>query len=311
MRAILLAILMSFLPVAASARAQAQPSEKPLRVVVTVAPLRGIIEPLLPKGSSIKVLMPPGRSEHGYEFSAADLRELAKADLVFYVGLGLEPRLESLLSKDPRPTRVAACFADAAGIKAEPAEHEHHDDPTHAEDEHEHPLDPHLWLDPVLVKQVVPKLAAAVHRAGGSESKPDAALNPALAKRADDHAARIGTVDEEYRQKLAPFKGRAIVTHHNAFPRLADRYGLRVAAVIRGLENAEPSPEKMEEVVKAIKKEQVPTIFVEPQYSAGLAERIAREAGVKVSRIDPIGDGDWFKLMERNLESLVKGLSTK
>ncbi|CAG1007840.1 High-affinity zinc uptake system protein ZnuA [Phycisphaerales bacterium] len=281
----------------------------PLNVVVTVAPLRGIIEPLLPPGSKITILMPPGRSEHGYEFSSQDLSTIAKSDLVFYVGLGLEPRLEQALKKEePQSKRIEICFATALGIKSDGHE-DHDEEPGDDHDTHDHAIDQHLWLDPVLVKRVVPHLGKAVKNAvvatGGAE------VSAETDKRAQDLAARVAGVDEAWRARLEPFKGRAIVTHHNAFPRPAQRYGLRIAAVIRGLENAEPTAAKIEGVVRAIREEKVAAIFVEPQYNARLAERIAREAQVKVARIDPIGDGDWFSLMEQNLESLVTNLGTK
>src|SRR6185295_361805 len=77
----------------------------PLDVVVTLAPLRGLVEPRLPEGSKIAVLMPPGRSEHGYEFTANDIAQLGRADLVVLVGLGLEPQVESFLRKQPSSNR--------------------------------------------------------------------------------------------------------------------------------------------------------------------------------------------------------------
>ena len=88
----------------------------PLRAVVTVAPLKGIIEPLLPPGSTLSVLMPPGRSEHGYEFTPSDIAALAKADLVVYVGLHLEPRVAAALREHPVQGREVICFAEAVGL---------------------------------------------------------------------------------------------------------------------------------------------------------------------------------------------------
>ena len=49
--------------------------------------------------STVTVLMQPGKSEHGYEFTPADVAALATADLVVYVGLGLEGRIEATLKK--------------------------------------------------------------------------------------------------------------------------------------------------------------------------------------------------------------------
>src|SRR5262245_42232134 len=101
----------------ASARAD-DPKPVPLKVVVTVAPLKGLVEPLLPEGSSVTVLMRPGKSEHGYEFTPADLAAVAKADLVVFVGLGIDTKVESALRKQNVPQRQFICFADAVDVKA-------------------------------------------------------------------------------------------------------------------------------------------------------------------------------------------------
>jgi ABC-type Zn uptake system ZnuABC Zn-binding protein ZnuA len=62
-------------------------------------------------------------------------------------------------------------------------------------------------------------------------------------------------------------------------------------------------------VVDAIRAEKVGTIFVEPQYSPAAANKIRDMAGVKVATLDPLGDGDWFLMMQKNLDALVAGMS--
>ncbi|MBC7834802.1 MAG: zinc ABC transporter substrate-binding protein, partial [Phycisphaerales bacterium] len=144
---------------------------KPIRVVVSIPPLEGLVEPLLaacpqpapeanaaPKG--VTVLIPPGASEHGYEIPPAKLAELARADLVLIVGLGLEPQIEKFLASAPssRSDRRVVRFADEAGIAALDDDHEHADGDDH---QHDHgAADPHLWLDPVMCVRFV----AAAHR---------------------------------------------------------------------------------------------------------------------------------------------------
>src|SRR5947209_8212964 len=81
----------------------------PLRAVVTIAPLGGLVRPLLPAGAELTVLMPPGRSEHGYEFSPADMALAGSCDLLVYVGLNLEPRLRAAVQGRPSPARRVVC----------------------------------------------------------------------------------------------------------------------------------------------------------------------------------------------------------
>ncbi len=323
-------------------RAEPARAPGPMRIAVTIPPLAGLIRALAPADAQITVLMTPGRSEHGYEFTPADLARLGSADLVVYIGMHLEPRVESFLNDHPSKRRVDLCLAAAAGITdagaiSEPAGDDHDDhnhdvapglkmvgepgqrhdydhQPSrddHAADEHEGhlhgPVDPHLWLDPVLVIKAVPALEDAVQRAAAN-----AGLNPGdVPARAAALLTRLKALDDKYRAALAPFAGAFIVTHHSAWERLAHRYGLRVAAVIREIETGEPTPGKIAASVDAIKAQHVAAVFVEPQFNPDAARRIAEAAGVKLRTLDPLGEGEYFELMDRNLEQLVAGLSAK
>lgn len=302
-----------------SASGQPRPAEPlpPLSVVVTLPPLKGLVQPLLPIGSTLTVLMPPGKAEHGYEFKPADLAALSKADVVVSIGLGLEPNLDDVLKKTARPVRQEVGFGRVVGL--EPAaggghDHEGHD---HAGHDHEapdheghahHGPDQHLWLDPVLCADLVPVLAQAVVKSLEGKSGLTELQREELVRAEALHLVAVTRVDEAWRKRLAPLAGRAIVTHHDAFSRPAERYGLRIAGVVRVSHGTEPTPGQVAEVVRAIKKEGVRTIFIEPQFDPKAAKRIATAAGVEVGTLDPLGDGDWFKLMETNLAALEKGL---
>lgn len=278
-----------------------------LKVIVTIPPLKGIVEPLLPAGSTVQVLMSPGRSEHNYEFTPADMASVGGADLVVFVGLGLEPQVAKFLAAHATPKRVDKSLADASGVKT--GEHEHHEHEDADDDRIDHVAnDPHVWLDPVLMKEALPRLAEAVGAAmkaqGEWSDSASAQLETALAS----ELKHVDELDAAFQQKLAAFKGEKIVTHHAAFGRLAERYGLKVAEVIRVNEGEEPTPGRIAAIVQAVRKEGVRVIFVEPQFDSATAERVAQAAGVKVVKLDPLGDGDWFAMMRGNLEGLVEGL---
>lgn len=284
-----------------------------IKVVVTVAPLKGIVEPLLPGGSELTVLMQPGRSEHGYEFSPRELSQLASADVVVYVGLNLEPRVAEVLNSSPDPKRRVVCFGEVAGLQR-PGEAVPNTDHAH---DHEHgetcdhgPVDQHLWLDPVLVKQLIPAVADAV-RAKMSEQGVVEAELAAIREAESKLTQEVDAVDHEWREGIAKLGEVSIVTHHNAFGRPAERYGFKVAAVIRTMEGREPTPADIASVVSEIKSQRVRAIFVEPQFNAKTAERIAKSAKVKLGRLDPLGDGDWFGLMRTNLTSIRESLGER
>ncbi len=270
------------------------PGAMPTRIVVTIAPLAGLVQELAGPEVEVTTLLPAGASPHGFELSPDDVRELAQADLIVAVGVGLEPWLERRLRSAPQLAGRAVAFADLVGIEFDRA----HDHGEHAHDHGDHahgPVDAHLWLDPVLVAQFVRALGPRV--TDGAE-------------RVEALAERVGQVDAEYRHRLEPFRGRAIVTHHAAFTRVAERYGLEIAEVLRRVDSAEPTPAEIAAARRAIDERGARAIFVEPQFNSTAAERIAESAGVALGRLDPLGTGDWFTMMRSNLDELVRVLGS-
>ncbi len=294
-----------------------QPSNRPeseptLRAVVSIPPLLGIVRPLLPKGSELTSVLPVGGSEHGFEVSPSSIAALARADLVVLVGMGLEPQIERALKANPREGREVIVFAEAVGAGAADghADHAHDGHADHAHDGHDHGAgDPHLWLDPELVGKLVAPLRDSIINAmrarGGMSGMQTVELKGAV--RALEK--QIVGVDGLHRERLAPFAGRGIVTHHNAFSRLAERYGLRIEAVLRQGETGEPTPATIAKVAGLAKSGRISAIFVEPQSNPAIARRISAETGVKVLTLDPLGQGEWASMMRTNLDALVEGLS--
>jgi zinc/manganese transport system substrate-binding protein len=267
-----------------------------LRVVVSIPPLRGLVEPMFPEGTVFTTLVESGRSVHGFEPTPAHMASLARADVVVIVGLGLEGRVADAVRHGG--TRAGLIeMASVLGIEGGGhASHEGHD---HGEGEACGLVDPHLWLDPVLARDFVAALPGLVPARAAERA---ASAGPGM-------VAAIEEIDALYRERLAPFAGRAIVTHHASMGRPAAQYGLRVAAVLRPVETVETSAGDIAAARAAIEAEGVGAIFVEPQFSGSTAERLAESAGVRLVVLDPLGSGDWFAMMRSNLDALVEGLS--
>jgi zinc transport system substrate-binding protein len=301
-------ILMGILTASCSGRLSG--NEPPLRIVVSIPPLAGLVRPLAPEGSEIKVLIPPGRSEHGYEMTSDDFAAAGRAHVLVYIGLGLEPRVEEFVKERRSRGRTDLSFAAAVKIDGAAGGHEH--DHEHGDDGHAHgPVDPHLWLDPVLVEQFVPALRAAIDEAMVRRGIMTPEAKARLDAAARDLEAKVRAVHDESLARLGEFAGRPIVTHHAAWGRLAERYNLRVAAVLRPIETSEPTPSAIAAVIEAVKREGVTTIFIEPQFDRSTAKKVADATGVRVCTLDPIGDGDWFAMMRRNIQVLESCLGEK
>ena len=78
-----------------------KPREGPVRIVVSIPPLKGVVESLaksLGDGVQVDLMVPVGTLEHGYEIPPSMVAKTLEADIVVYVGLGLEPQVEKILA---------------------------------------------------------------------------------------------------------------------------------------------------------------------------------------------------------------------
>jgi zinc transport system substrate-binding protein len=164
--------------------------------------------------------------------------------------------------------------------------------------------DPHVWLDPVRFAEVVERIGTEL---GGEP-------------RARRLAARLRALDEDFRLGLADCERRELVTTHDAFGYLADRYGLEVIPITGITPEAEPSPRDLEEIASLVEERGVTTVYTEPLLSPEIGETVAREAGAATAVLNPVeglteeelarGE-DYFSVMDANLDALRTGLGCR
>ena len=111
---------------------------------------------------------------------------------------------------------------------------------------------------------------------------------------------------------LADCERREIVTSHNAFGYLAERYDLEQVAVTGLTPEAEPTPRRLAEVQRLAEERGVTTIFFEETASPRVAESLAREVGADATVLSPLEGapetGDYLSAMRTNLQSLQTAL---
>jgi zinc transport system substrate-binding protein len=271
-----------------------------LHVTATIPPIQGIIEPLL-QGSGLQyelnVLTPPGVSEHGFEIPPDKLVALDRADVVVMVGFGMEPQVEKYLAQHERQSRRVVVLSE---VVKDPLQD---DDDDHGDGHHQHGSDPHIWLDPVMVKSMLPLCAKAVKEASELDAAAAARVDQSQSRLSD----RVDQVDAAYRTTLSIAIRRTIIVAHDAYGYLARRYNLDVVA-ISGLNAGEPQPGDIKKAADTVREKGLTTIFTEPQLNPAAAERLAQATGAKVAILDPLGAGDWFSLMNKNLQVLKDAL---
>jgi zinc transport system substrate-binding protein len=245
-------------------------------------------------------LTPPGVEPHDLELAPDDLELLLTADVVLYVGAGVQPAVEDAIAD------VEGRAVDALeGIRTlGPPEGEEH------EGEAEVTADPHVWLDPILYADIVDRVADLF--ADVSPQRADAVRENAQA-----FEAELRSLDEEFTAGLEDCDGSALVVNHAAFGYLAAAYGLEQRPISGISPEAEVDPAHLAELRELVEREGITTIFTEELASPEVAETLAAEAGVRTDVLNPLegltkeqvdAGEDYLSVMRQNLLTLIDGL---
>lgn len=267
---------------------------QPIKVAASIYPIGDMVKEVGGERVDVRVLLPPGATPHVFEPTAKTAKELSDARLFFEVGAGLELWAEKLLKTSGKKITTVVL---SEGIKLL------HEEGGHG---HEHEMgNPHVWLDPVLAVEMAKKIQKALE-----ETDPQG--SDVYRRRSAEYVARLRSLDAEIRKTVATFSIKSFVSFHPAWDYFALRYGLNSVGVIEESPGKEPSPKKLQAIVKAIRDYHIRAVFAEPQLNPKAAEVIAHEAGVKVIMLDPEGGlpgrETYLGLMKFNLARLKEAM---
>jgi zinc/manganese transport system substrate-binding protein len=288
------------------------PAGRPV-VVVTTPVLGAVVADLVGEAATVEVIMPPGVDPHDYQPSARDAEVLAEADLVVVNGLELEEGLEDAIDEAGAsgvPVFVATDHLPRRALVeggGEHAEDEHAGD-EHAGDEHAHGgSDPHFWVDPVAMGEVVADLAPALRDELGLD----------VAARAAEVGAELAALDAEVGRELAAVPGdrRLLVTSHDSMGWFADRYGFTVVgALVPSLSSqGSASAGEIGDPAHQVEELGVPAIFLEVGTPASLADTIAEQTGAVVVELPSHNlpeDGSYASFVRGIAQRVRQGLGS-
>jgi zinc transport system substrate-binding protein len=291
MRTILTRVIGAVLVLAGSACATSEGSEggKP-QVVASFYPLYEAAVRVAGDRAEVTNLTPPGVEPHDLELATDDVDLLEDADVIVYAGTGFQPGVEEVAE---RSDGVAMDVLEGLSLLSS-----------------EEGQDPHVWLDPELMLEIVRRVESAMIQVDS-----DGALT--YRRNADAFADELLALDAEFEQGLADCDRDIIVVSHDAFGYLASASGLQQEAIAGLSPEAEADPARLDELARLVESQGVTTVFTETLVSPELAETLAREVGVETSVLNPIeglteeeeAEGaDYISLQRENLAKLREAL---
>jgi zinc transport system substrate-binding protein len=304
------------------------------KVVVSIKPVHSLVAAIMQGVGEPKLIVEGAASPHTYSLKPSNAKTLENADVIFWVGHGLEAFLEKPLEALASKAKVVE-LDDAPGLQKltfrEGGAFEAHDDGDHHEPEgekhaahdhdkgekpeaHEHhhdegEFDMHLWLDPANAKA----MAAEIEKTLAAADPAHAATYAANARALD---ARLDALDTELAATVAPIKNKPFVVFHDAYQYFEHRYGVKVAGSITVSPESLPGAERISEIHAKVKQLNATCVFAEPQFEPRLVKVVTEGTAAKSATLDPeaatLAEGPdlYFALMRGIATSLKTCLDT-
>ena len=193
-------------------------------------------------------------------------------------------------------------------VSGEDMHDEHVKEDEHDEhEEHEVVSDPHIWLNPNLVKIQVKNIAERLSKIDPENSK-------SYNENASQYIEKLELLDLQIREELSSCSKKDFITYHNAFSYFSNEYGLTQHTITKGVhDHSQPTAKSIEGIIDLAKKLDIKVIFTEDTSDIRISQVIADEIGADVLILSPIATQDkenknYFERMQENASSLKEAL---
>ncbi|MGA3339851.1 MAG: metal ABC transporter substrate-binding protein [Methylocella sp.] len=278
-------------------QAQAQAPEK-LPVVATFSILADFARNVGGERIEVTALVGPDGDTHVYQPKPADAKELGAARLILVNGLGLEGWIDRLIKASGARAPVIVTTKDIS--------------PQQMREEGRIGPDPHAWQSIANAKIYVANIRDALITVD-----PGGAL--VYRANADNYLGKLDVLEKDVTAEIAkiPPGRRQIITTHDAFGYFGTAYGFRFIAPEGVSTETEASARDVAKIIRQIKAQNIPAVFLENVTDPRLVKSIASESGAKVGGTlysdalsSPDGPGgSYIEMMRNNIRELSAALA--
>ena len=294
-----------------------------IKVVTSIKPIHSITSYIMDGVGSPDLLVDGYNSPHNFQLKPSHAKMLQNADLVIFVGEGIEEFLEKPLESIAKDAKKFALLEQSGFKKLKFREknifeeHDDHDDhdkkakkkddhDDHGHDDHGHghgEYDPHIWLDPINAKAMIKKITKLL-------SKMDKENSSTYKSNSKKAIKEIDMMVKEIKSEMN--KDLKFVVFHDAYQYFENRFDISVLGALTVNTDVLPGAEQLSEIREVIEHENVNCIFSEPQFNPDIINAIAMDTNVKTGVLDPLGatlepGKDLYFDLIRNISKSFKG----
>lgn len=268
------------------------------RVVASIGPVHSLVAGAMQGVGSPTLLVPGNASPHTFALKPSDAVALDKADVIFWIGEGLEGFLVKPLASLGKKA-IAVELAEAPGVTVldrrkggawpdDDYDRDHGHDKKAKEKKHAHAhedgKDSHLWLDPANGRAIVAAVVAAL-----AEKDP---ANAARYRANGDAVAKgLTALEGELKAKLAPVADRSFIVFHDGYQYFERRFGLNGVGAITVDPERPPGARALKNLRARIKSAKAVCVFSEPQFEPKLVRSVIEGTKARTGVLDPVGAG--------------------
>ena len=242
-------------------------------IAVTYSVIGDIVSQIVGDRANVKVVVPDGQDPHEFQPSAKDIEIVNNAALVISNGLEFEEGLEEVLESITDSGGNIFMVGEHITVRKIEDGGEHGGEVGNDHGDKHAGGDPHLWLSPATMLEMLPALTSALSEATGADFSAEATIL----------AAKLQNLNREVESIINSLGECNLVSGHDELGYFADQYGCKViGAIIPSFTTtSEATAGELADLKKLIQQYKVPAIFTGLGTSQNVADQLASELGVK------------------------------
>ena len=288
-----------------------------IKAVTSIKPIHSLVSYIMEGVGSPDLIVDGYNSPHGFSLKPSHAKMLQEADIVIYVGEGIEEFLEKPL-KSLAQNAVKFELLKQSGMKKlkfrernifeghddhddhghgkkKKDDHDDHDDhdhdkkakkedhDDHGHDDHGHghgEFDPHIWLDPMNAKIIIKKVTNQLSKLDKDNSSTYKSNSKKALKEIDNLIKQV---------KSDINKDAKVVVFHDAYQYFEKRFDVNIIGALTVNTDVLPGAEQLAEIREVIEHEKVTCVLSEPQFNPDIVKTIANDTNINMGVLDPLG----------------------
>lgn len=269
--------------------------EKPT-VVVTIAPLYDIADTLFGDQVNVIQLLPNGASPHAYSLTPKQAQQVAKADIVFAIGHGIDDWVTQIATEEQ--LQIVS-----EGVDLRTSTHDHDEGLDHEDEDHEEEesYDPHYWISYINAQNIINTIALRTTYVLELQNEDEILLQAQLMR--DEFAKAFRDALTLVSESQKDIK---IVTFHDAFGYLANDLRIDVVDTFEEFPGKEPTAADIAAIQNVVQEYGISVIFTEPQLASDNIKSLLSDVGLELRVLDPLGSEGYLEMLDYNVREIIR-----